>query len=337
MKKNYLLTNEHILSERYTSEIHDFWQKGTFSTFQGFNDIRINFATFISPEHTKSIVIVQGRSESYIKYQEFIFDIFNQGYNIFIHDHRGQGLSERMLENPHKGYVKSFNDYVHDLDLFITHYVLPFCYNKKPYLLAHSMGCAISCLYLAKYPNIIKSAVLSSPMFGINTGTLPAPIASLIIRFTSKLEKLMPNTAFYFPGQGDHNVKPFKENRLTQSSERYKIYEHIYKHEKAIQLGGVTIQWLKKAHAVRKKILAQIEQITTPILVLQAGADDIVKNDTQDDFCNKLRACAKRGDAELKQLILIDNARHELFFEQDKYRQPAIEHTLDWYDKFEEE
>ena len=34
------------------------------------------------------------------------------------HDHRGQGLSGRMLDNPQPGYVESFDDYVQDFKQF---------------------------------------------------------------------------------------------------------------------------------------------------------------------------------------------------------------------------
>ena len=86
--------------------------------------IRINYATFIHNEVQESIVLVTGRTESYLKYQELAFDLYHQGYNVYIIDHRGQGLSQRLLKDNHKGYVKIFDDYAHDLKQFIDEVVI---------------------------------------------------------------------------------------------------------------------------------------------------------------------------------------------------------------------
>ena len=57
-------------------------------------------------------------------------------------DWRGQGLSERALRNPRKGYVRSFDHYGVDLATFIQEVVLPDC-PPPVFALAHSMGASI--------------------------------------------------------------------------------------------------------------------------------------------------------------------------------------------------
>lgn len=327
------ITNEQTLPKQYKNEINRFWQTGTFSSFQGVDDIRINFAIFCQADQHKNLIIVPGRSESYIKYQELSYDFAQQGYNIFILDHRGQGLSERMLDNPHKGYVKNFEDYAADLNTFINTYVMPHCERgTKPYMLAHSMGCAISCLYLAEHADKIQATVLSSPMFAINTGKISPQIANGLISFTSKIEKIFANTACYFPGQKNHAFKAFENNKLSHSQTRYQIFKELYQKEKSVQLGGVTIQWLKQAHQIKEKIFSQLDKLSTPISVIQAGADSIVDNQAQNEFCQQLHQQRPQQCPEPKPLV-IEGAWHELFFEQDKYRQPAIAHCLAWFDQ----
>ena len=39
------------------------------------------------------VVISSGRTESLLKYDETVYDLHSAGYSVFIHDHRGQGLS----------------------------------------------------------------------------------------------------------------------------------------------------------------------------------------------------------------------------------------------------
>ena len=113
-------TSELQLSSRFSNEIAHFWQQGSFADFRGINDIRINYAAFSRGENKQCLVIVPGRCEGYLKYKEVAYDLYLQGYDIFIIDHRGQGLSERMLPNKFKGYVENFDNYADDLNIFIS-------------------------------------------------------------------------------------------------------------------------------------------------------------------------------------------------------------------------
>lgn len=325
-----LATNEQTLLSIYPNEIHKFWQTGVFDTFQGVDNIRINFACFIDKGRKKNLIIVPGRSESYIKYQELSYEFTHQGYNVFIIDHRGQGLSERMLDNPHKGFVNDFNDYASDLYTFITQYVQPA--SKNPlYLLAHSMGSAIAALYLATYPNTIKAAILSSPMIAINTGMLPKPIAHGLINTVDLVEKHIIKQNSYFPGQKDHRFKNFTENKLSQSTIRYQIFKNLYQENSQVHLGGVTVQWLKQAHTIKQKLLDNSHCFNLPIRILQAGDDSVVDNQAQNEFCSALHKHQPNLCPDTKP-VYIAGAWHELLFEQDKYREKAIIECLTWFE-----
>jgi lysophospholipase len=63
--------------------------------------------------------------------------------------------------------------------------------------------------------------------------------------------------------------------------------------------------------------------LKTPLLVMQAGDDKIVSNEAQIKLMKKLAKtntqCA---------FTIVQGAKHELFFEQDEYRNQALEHTL---------
>ena len=312
----------------------EFWQQGTFSSFLGIDSIRINFAAFTQPSYTQCLVLSPGRSESYIKYQELAFELSQQGYNIFIIDHRGQGLSQRMTTNPHKGYVKQFDDYAHDLATFINQYVLPHCAeNDKPLLLAHSMGGAIATRTMQLYPELIKAAVLSSPMFAINSGAIPLWLAKGLIGSGTYLNQLLSEEPWYFIGQGNYQHSAFEDNPLTHSKSRYQQFISRYQAQSTVQLGGVTYHWLAQSLQVKDDIFADIERMNTPILILQAGADSIVDNNAQNDFCAALQQHKKLCSTGSP--IRINGAYHELFFEKDVYRQQAITTALSWLQKFE--
>ena len=336
-------TNEQELASRFSNEIKNLWSQGKFDHFYGVNNTRINYVAIIKePAKNEAnirqcLVIVPGRSEGYLKYQELTFDLYQQGYDIFIIDHRGQGISQRLLTNPHKGYVKYFDDYSEDLQLFMEQVVNQHC-SEKPYLLAHSMGGLIAARYLQQHSKSIKAAVFSSPMIAIHSGGIPQWLGKALIYGTEQLNQWLSDEPWYFLGQGDvkkdaYDAKSFNNNPLMQSQLRYQQFTQLYQSTAEIQLGGVTVHWLAQALAAEKKVFENLEQLTTPTMVLQAGSDRIVDNEAQNKFCTQLNklhpSSCPNGKA-----IVIKNARHELLFESDQYRDQALKHIVDWFAKF---
>jgi lysophospholipase len=329
-------TTEQQLSNHSISAIEDFWQQGQFGEFNGVDNIRINFARFTNPANKRCLIISSGRSEAYLKYKELSFDFFQQGFNIFILDHRGQGLSQRMLANQQQGYVNNFDDYAEDLHYFISDIVNVNCQTElattknKLYLLAHSMGGAIALRYLQKHPNIIDAAVLSSPMIAFNNGGLPQWLSNAVITSGDKINHWFGNSPWYFFAQQDYQVDEFIDNPLTHSKIRFQRFLAIYQQVPKIQLGGVTIHWLQQAIKTTKAIFTDLNKLTTPILVIQSGADSVVDNNAQNEFCAQLHKLQPKSCAN-GQPIVVDEAKHELFFENDKYRQKALSNALNWF------
>uniref|UniRef100_UPI0013D3B38A alpha/beta fold hydrolase n=1 Tax=Enterobacter cloacae TaxID=550 RepID=UPI0013D3B38A len=85
---------------------------------------------------------------------------------VLIIDHRGQGLSGRMLPDTRRGHVDNFSDYVDDLAAFWQQEVQPGPWRKR-YILAHSMGGAISTLFLQRHKHQCDAIALTAPMYGI--------------------------------------------------------------------------------------------------------------------------------------------------------------------------
>lgn len=328
-----VFTQESFLLSSQKSEIESFWLDGHFNTFQGTDDIRINYASFIKPQHIRNLVVVPGRNEGYLKYKELAFDLVKQGFNVFIIDHRGQGISERLLKDSHKGYVKSFEHYAEDLNSFIvnvvnkspTHLTL----SMKPYLLAHSMGGAISLRLMQKTPNLIQAAILSAPMIDINLGGLPRWFAQAVVNSGNAVNKWWSNEPWYFMKQGGYKSVPFKENKLTHSHVRYQRFIEEYQNNKCIQLGGVTFNWLSEAFNARENILKEVDRLSTPLLILQASKETIVDNEAQNLLCDDINIHKKTTCEK----IIITGAKHEIFFEKDIYRNPALQKVLTWINK----
>jgi lysophospholipase len=333
--ENNKFTTENQLKNRYVNEIADFWQQGSFSHFSGVDNVRINYATFINNNGTipaKCLVISSGRSESYLKYKELSFDLFNHGYSIFLIDHRGQGLSQHLLTNAHKGHVENFQNYVDDLNSFIDNKVTPHCQGNKPYILAHSMGGAIAARYLQDFPNKIQAAVLSSPMFGFNSGSIPKFIAESVLKVSAQLNQWFDDTPWYFLGHKGFSHNAFSDNILMHSPLRYQLFTQLYKTTPEIQLGGVTVQWLTESQKALDKIFNNVDKITPPILVLQAGQDKIIDNQAQNEFCQQIHQLHPHSCPNGEPFIITD-AYHELFFESDIYREQALEAVIQWFEQ----
>lgn len=64
-----------------------------------------------------AVVIAPGRTESSPEYYETALDLIERGFSpVYVIDHRGQGLSPRVLENRFKSHVENFYNYISDFD-----------------------------------------------------------------------------------------------------------------------------------------------------------------------------------------------------------------------------
>ena len=129
--------------------------------------VTLRFARWHPPPGRKGTVcLFQGRSEFIEKYFETVRDLRARGFAVATFDWRGQGMSDRALRNPRKGYVRNFNEYQIDLDSFVNDIVLPDC--PPPFFaLAQSMGATIL-LRAAYHGNrTFDRTVLLAPMIAL--------------------------------------------------------------------------------------------------------------------------------------------------------------------------
>lgn len=319
----FYLSDENELEQCYDSQIQGFWHNQVSTgNFDGVDNTKIAYACALHPQARGTVVISSGRIEGYLKYKELVFELYQNHYCVFILDHRGQGLSGRMTPRSHQGYVADFADYVTDLKTFYDHIVMP---NSKhqPVLLGHSMGGAIGTLYLAKYPQDFCKAAFTAPMYGIRM-PLPKWLVKGLLSSGLMLNHWFGRSPWYFPGQTDYLAIPFAINPLTHSKIRYRIFRREYEQQPALQLGGITYNWLQAAIAALETLAKEISSIQTETLVLQAGGDQIIDNKAQDHLCAMMPRC---------QLKPIPDARHELLMEADRYRQPTLRTILAFFDQ----
>lgn len=285
------------------------------STLQGTNNITLHYCAMVQPNNSPAMIMVNGRTESYLKYQSLINEFYQLGYSIYMLDHRGQGLSQRLLSHHHKGHVEDFAYYIEDLTLFIDTVVTPGKHSHHV-LLGHSMGGTISTRYVQSKPHNIEKLILASPMHGI---LLPAPqfVVEKMTTAANMADRLLQRESSFVLGGKPYEDVAFEANELTQDETNYSNFRQIYKDNPQLQLGSPTYHWLQTSLQACRQCIEDANKITIPTLLLQAGADTIVDNAAQDVFV------ANMAD-ELITKVDIAGARHELFFELESYRTQVI-------------
>jgi lysophospholipase len=317
---------ENHLRYSYDNVIVPFWsEKAHPISFRSSKDaLELRGVEVLQPRPETAIVISSGRTESFIKYKEFVYDLYLEGYSVFSVDYRGQGLSDRILAGEAKrqiGHVRDFQDYVSDLKQFYTDFVRPIGH-RKHVLLGHSMGGCIASLYLETHSQDFDAAVLCSPMDELALGFLPRFAHDII-----DVEDRLGLGEEYAPGEhGYDEGETFSNKCLTHSEVRWNLIRREYRDNPAAKLGGPSVLWVKLAQEAGRTARQNATDVKVPVLLLQAGDDTIVKPAGQLEFRDRLNQ-THPGFCRLEP---IDGAFHEIFMESDLYRQPAFDLTLDF-------
>ena len=296
-----------------TPEQQAFWQQHVeHRSLRVSHGVTLAYCQAIHPNSERAVVISSGRIECYEKYREIIFDVYKQGYSVYCVDHRGQGKSTRLTSKRHLGHIDKFSDYIVDFSLFVDQVVKP-RQHQALFLLCHSMGSTIGTLYLHQHPNVFKAAALSAPMFGVK---LPVP-RKIIDGLAKALD--FSNWPLYVLGGTDFQFKPFDNNELTNSINRYLEFHRIYKAYPDVQLGSPSNHWLREALTAADKAKLLLPALNTPTLTLQASEDHIIDNNVFDEIFGNLTASS------LCERLRLDPAKHEILVEVDAVREQALD------------
>jgi len=317
--KYNLTTQRQIATSKYIAVIDSFFKLGSDGFFKGEKGISIYYKYFLQntmDNEIGAIVISNGRRENALKYKELIYDLYHNGYSVYILDHRGQGFSERINKaDKQMGHIDDFEYYVSDLKTYYDEFI-KINGHKKVFLLAHSMGATIGTRYIEKFPHDFDAAAFSSPMFGLRF-----PACELIRFLTGDEPKYLFGEKNY-----DNEEKSYLGNDLTQSKIRYEAMMNIYENNPSTKIGGPSYQWVYQSCITFKKIFKELQKIEIPIILIQAGEDNVVTANAQKKFVFELKKLGKDVQG-----FFIDGAYHEMLIEKDEYRIPLITNFLDFF------
>lgn len=332
----FRLIPEAELAQRFDSEVETLWRQVRTDRLSVPGGIQLAYAHLPHADADTAVVISSGRTENYLKYKELVRDLHLAGYAVYIHDHRGQGQSSRLLPDPddaQKGHVDRFDDYVDDLHRFVQEVVLKGP-QKRLFLLAHSMGGGIAARYLQQHQGVFSAAAFSAPMMQPNAKILFAADSSCTwfkasawfcpTCYAGMLPSPYQDNA---PAPNAYTASPLR-NQLANASN----FTAPRTREGLIGIGGPTRRWVAEACRASEKIVSEAGALRTPLLVLQAGQDEAVMPDAQSDFCARRFSATRLGcNGDQVGPRVIAGAQHELFIEADEHRQQALTAVLRFF------
>lgn len=270
-----------------------------------------------------TVLLFPGRTEYLEKYGPTAQILARAGLSILGIDWRGQGMSDRLLDDPMPGHVRRFSDYQQDVTALMD--AARALNLPEPYvLLGHSMGGCIGLRALMEgLP--VKAAAFSAPMWGIHL----SPHLRALAWGLSWVSHQIGLGHKYAPGTSDQSyvvAEPFETNRLTTDNAMYDFMIRQVTKEPHFALAGPTLSWLYEG-LKECRDLARRPSPDVPCLILLGSDEDIVTPD-------RIHDRAKRWDDVT--LDLIEGARHEVFMETPEIRKRATDCLLSFYDFVEE-
>lgn len=245
-------------------------------------------------------LVCPGRTEYIEKYFEVARELQAKSFAVVIIDWPGQGLSERLLDDPLKGHIDRFETFMgalrNGLDAFDE---LP-----RPYVsLAHSMGGAIALAAIAEGLVKVEAAAFNAPMWGL-------PL-NLIQRYFVWGMRVMGRANDFAQKPGPR--EKFEDNILTHDETRWDLHNKLIDAAPELSLGPVTWGWLGASLQIVGRITkaSALKRVDIPIFVASAEDEKLVHNKMHDEVAKHLPDCEH---------IVIKDAMHEILMETDDKR-----------------
>jgi acylglycerol lipase len=234
------------------------------------------------------LVIVHGLKDHGNRYASFASRLVENGVSVYAADLRGHGHSDGI-----RVYVDSFEQYLGDLDTFLA-FVRAREPGKPIFLLGHSMGGAISCLYaIAKKPSPgIAGLILSA-------AALRADVSFFKSIGTTLVAGLSPHDAVFQLDLNDFSRDP----DVVQAG----------LHDPLIYQDPAPARTAKQLLRAIDDIDDHMEDITVPLLILHGTLDRITPPDGSKELYSRSRSTDKT-------LKLYDGLFHDLLHEPEKDR-----------------
>ena len=243
------------------------------------------------------VAIVHGYAEHSGRYAHVAAYLVDRGYAVSAFDLRGHGKSEgpRVL-------VRSFNEYLDDLDAFLAR-VRARAGSRPLFLLGHSMGGGVAALAEVTRRPPIDGLLLS----GASTDTAPAP--RIVVGLTRLLGRFLPR---------------LKLTKIASSTvSRDPAVVAGYDTDPLNYRGRVTAGLAAAMIRATKTIRENAEKLDMPLLIMHGSEDALVPVEVS-------RTLYDRASSRDKTLKIYDGLYHEILNEPEQLT--VLADIADWID-----
>ncbi|WP_294771892.1 bifunctional alpha/beta hydrolase/class I SAM-dependent methyltransferase [uncultured Rhodoferax sp.] len=219
----------------------------------------------------------------------------------FAWDARGHGHSPGE-----RGDAPGFSTLVQDFDDFVRH--LQAHHGIAPHntlVVANSVGAVLAATWLHDYAPTVRGVVMAAAAFEIN---LYVPLAKPALRLALGFKKDLFVTSYIRSGM------------LTHDSAQAQGYD-----ADSLITKNISARVLLDLADTARRVVADASAIDTPILMLVADQDYVVKQGPQKRFFEQLASGLKR-------MVLLKNCRHAIFYESDAVREQALQEARSFID-----
>ncbi len=219
----------------------------------------------------------------------------------FAWDARGHGHSPGE-----RGDAPGFETLVRDFDDFVRH--LQARHGIAPHntlVVANSVGAVIAATWLHDYAPGVRGVVMAAAAFDIN---LYVPLAKPALRLAMGFKKDLFVTSY------------IRSSMLTHSKEQALAYD-----ADPLITKNISARVLLDLADTAQRVVHDASAIDTPILMLVADQDYVVKQAPQKLFFERL-------SSSLKRLVVLKDCRHAIFYESDAVRNQAVQEARTFID-----
>ena len=289
-------------------------------TVPGFDGKPLAVSRFDAENPRGTVILVHGFTSCVDKFDEIIFSLLRNGWSVLAYDQRGHGYSWRdeRISDPSLVHVEHFEDYVRDLESVCEKVLTEM---PRPWVLfCHSMGGAVSGLFLEKHPQAFERAVFCSPMIAPQHGGVPLFAAKGMCIAARKIGKERERIFLSRPYAGPEDFS----TSAASGKERFDWYSDLRDRTPAYHTNGPTYQWSLESLNVTEKLLAPgaVERIAIPVQVYGAENDGSVLPEPQQAFADRLPNGSRK---------VVSGARHEIYRSPDAVLFPWWHEILAFY------
>lgn len=301
--------------------------------FKGKENLNIHVYKYTS-ENIKPKAVVQiahGMSETAIRYKEFAQELTENGYVVYINDHRGHGITAKTIDNI--GYLAEkdgFTCLVEDMNI-LTNIIKEENPHLPIYLFGHSMGSFASQRYIMEYGDNLAGLILSGSN-GKHGKILK--VAQLISKSEIKKHgrrhrsKKLDNLIF---GGNNKGFKPSKTDFDWLSRDEKEVQKYIDDPFCGVLFTcGFFYDFIKGLQEVEDKENLKKVPLDLPIYIMSGDKDPVGKNGK-----GVLRLKDRYVNLGVKKVSckLYEGGRHEMLNEINK--EEVIKDIISWLDERE--